>query len=139
MDTLADAALDAANAAYDTVYATTADADAAETAFKLAYALSSALQSLDVHTPGMDYDAMQEALATQADLVTSQPQRAEEVTRNCHVIARSLARRLKTKGMTTEQRAHAKQAIVYLHDCAAEHDGAEDWLSNAAVKYAYGG
>jgi hypothetical protein len=116
-DTFADAARAAADAATGDV----------ETAYALAYAL----EAMEVPTSGMSYDDMTAELAALADVHGTGRERAEEVTKNCHVIAKSLVRHLKRQ-ITPEQRAHTLVEISALHDCATEHDGAEDWLTDAA-------
>jgi hypothetical protein len=123
-DTLADAARAAADAAAD---AATGDV---ETAYVQAYALAYALEALEVPTAGMSYDDMTAELSNMAQDIVDRPQRAEEVTRNCHIIARSLVRHLKSQ-LTPEARAWTMVEISALHDCATEHDGAEDWLTDA--------
>ena len=125
MTTLADSARAAADAAAD---AATGDV---ETAYTQAYALAYALEALEVPTAGLSYDDMRAELACMAQDIADRPQRAEEVTKNCHIIAKSLVRHLKRQ-LTPEQRAHTLVEISALHDCATEHDGAEDWLTDAA-------
>lgn len=120
-DTLADAARAAADAATGDV----------ETAYVQAYALAYALEALEVPTAGMSYDDMAAELAFMAQDVDGRDGRPEEVTENCHIIARSLVRHLKRQ-LTPEQRVHTLVEISALHDCATEHDGAEDWLTDAA-------
>jgi hypothetical protein len=124
-DTFADAARAAADAAAD---AATGDV---ETAYVQAYALAYALETLEVPTAGLSYDDMTVELAALAQDVNGRGGRPEEVTRNCHIVARSLVRHLKRQ-LTPEQRAHTLVEISALHDCAAEHDGSEDWLTDAA-------
>ena len=125
-DTFADAARAAADAAAD---AATGDV---ETAYVQAYALAYALETLEVSTAGLSYDDMTAELAALADVHGTGRERAEEVTRNCHIVARSLVRHLKRQ-LTPEQRVHTLVEVSALHDCAAEHEGAEDWLTDAAL------
>ena len=124
-DTLADAARAAADAAAD---AATGDV---ETAYVQAYALAYALEALEVPTAGLSYDDMAVELACMAQDVDGRDGRPEEVTENCHIIAKSLVRHLKRQ-LTPEARAWTLVEISALHDCATEHDGAEDWLTDAA-------
>ena len=126
-DTFADAARAAADAAAD------AAAGDVETAYVQAYALAYALEAMEVLTSGMSYDDMTAELAALADVHGTGRERAEEVTRNCHIVARSLVRHLRRATLTPEQRAHTLVEISALHDCATEHDGAEDWLTDAAL------
>jgi hypothetical protein len=86
-----------------------------------------------VPTAGLSYDDMTVELAALASFEPGTGrERAEEITRNCHIVARSLIRHLKRQ-LTPEQRAHTLVEISALHDCATEHDGAEDWLTDAAL------
>lgn len=124
-DTLADAARAAADAAAD---AATGDV---ETAYVQAYALAYALEALEVPTAGLSYDDMAVELAFKAQDVDGRDGRPEEITENCHIIAHSLIGHLKSK-LTPEGRARTLVEISALHDCATEHDGAEDWLTDAA-------
>lgn len=124
-DTLADAARAAADAAAD---AATGDV---ETAYTQAYALAYALEALEVPTAGLSYDEMTVELACMAQDVDGRDGRPEEVTENCHILAKSLVRHLKRQ-LTPEQRVHTRVEISALCDCAVEHDGAEDWLTDAA-------
>jgi hypothetical protein len=72
-------------------------------------------------------------LSSMAQDIVDRPQRAEEVTRNCHIIAKSLVRHLRRAALTPEARAWTLVEISALHDCAVEHDGAEDWLTDASL------
>ena len=126
-DTLADAARAAAVAA---AVAATEDVGSA---YVQAYALAYALEAMEVPTAGMSYDDMTVELACMAQDVDGRDGRPEEVTENCHIIAHSLIGHLKSK-LTPEARVHTLVEISALHDCAVEHDGAEDWLTDAAAK-----
>ena len=97
-------------------------------------ALAAALAELEVDPAGMDYDDMTGELACIADDCLPQPARAEEVTRNAHAIARSYMRHLRRPGLTPEQRRLSARVILALHECACEHDGADDWFDRAAAR-----
>lgn len=97
-------------------------------------ALAAALAALETDPAGMDYDTMLGELACIADDCLPKPARAEEVTRNCHAIARDYARHLRQVHITPEQRTLTARVIVALHECACEHDGAADWLDHAAER-----
>lgn len=97
-------------------------------------ALAAALAALEVDVSDMSYDDMTGELACIADDSTLKPARAEEVTRNCHAIARAYARHLRRPGLTPEQRRLSARVIVALHECACEHDGSDDWLDRAAAR-----
>ena len=96
-------------------------------------ALATVLGLLEVDVSDMDYDTMTGELACIADDSTPKPARAEEVTRNCHAIARSYMRHLRrVHNITPDQRALTARVILALHECACEHDGADDWFDRAA-------
>lgn len=97
-------------------------------------ALAAALAALETDPAGMDYDAMTGELACIADDCLPKPPRAEEVTRNCHAIARSYMRHIRRPDLTPDQRALSARVILALHECAAEHDGSDDWLDRAAAR-----
>lgn len=97
-------------------------------------ALATALGLLEVDVSDMSYDDMTGELACIADDSTSQPPRAEEVTRNAHAIARDYVRHIRRPGLTPEQRWLSARVIIALHECACEHDGAADWLDRAAAR-----
>ena len=97
-----------------------------------AAALAAALAALEVDLAGMDYDAMTGELACIADDSTPQPARAEEVTRNCHAIARGYMRHIRRPDLTPEQRRLSALVVLALHECACEHDGTSDAFDRAA-------
>lgn len=97
-------------------------------------ALAVALAALETDPAGMDYDAMTGELACIADDSTPQPARAEEVTRNCHAIARGYMRHIRRADLTPEQRRLSALVVLALHACACEHDGSDDWLDRAAAR-----
>jgi hypothetical protein len=99
-----------------------------------AASLAAALAALEVDPAGMDYDHMTGELACIADGCLPRPPRAEEVTRNCHAIARLCMRHLRRPDLTPEQRRPLALVILALHECACEHDGADDWLDRAAAR-----
>lgn len=99
-------------------------------------AIATVLGWLEVDVSDLSYDDMTAELATQAEMVTDRPQRAEEVTRNCHAVARSYMRHIRRRELTSEQRALSARVIIALHECACEHDGADDWLDRAAARVA---
>ena len=84
-------------------------------------ALATVLGLLGVDISDLDYDAMCEWLATETEMrAAARRARAEEVTRNCHTLARFA-------------RDNAP-LLLALHECACEHDGAADWLDHAAER-----
>lgn len=95
-------------------------------------ALATVLGLLEVDVSDMSYDDMTGELACIADDCLPKPARAEEVTRNCHAIARDYARHLRQVHITPEQRTLTARVILALHECACEHDGAADWFDRAA-------
>lgn len=97
-------------------------------------ALATVLGLLEVDVSDMSYDDMLGELACIADDSTPKPARAEEVTRNCHAIARDYAKHLRQVHITPEQRTLTARVILALHECATEHDGSEDWLDHAAER-----
>lgn len=97
-------------------------------------ALATVLGLLEVDVSDMSYDDMTGELACIADDSTPRPARAEEVTRNAHAIARSYMRHLRRPGLTPEQRRLSARVILALHECACEHDGADDWFDRAAAR-----
>lgn len=97
-------------------------------------AIAAALAALETDPTGMDYDTMLSEFACIADDSMPKPARAEEVTRNAHAIARSYMRHIRRADLTPEQRRLSALVVIALHECACEHDGADDWFDRAAAR-----